>query len=212
MEHFQDSAWADYVRGVAGKADAAAMAAHLAAGCTRCKETMGRFGDVARVAIEDMRSSPPKYVIQAARSIFALRQPQRVQIHPRLHAHLVFDSFCIPVPAGMRSGQPMTRQVLYEAGPYAIDLCLDHRRGSRHVWLTGQIVSTGSADRIDEIEVALTAGDRIAAQAMTNATGEFQFQYEPHPQLQLRIDVRADEPIELPLVTQADESAEGGRE
>ena len=212
MEHLQDTAWADYVRGVTSETQTAAMTAHLAAGCHRCERTARALAAMVRLGIADTRQVPPEYVVHAARAIFALRRPDRVQVLPRLLGALVFDSFRSPVPAGVRSGQPMSRQILYEAGPYSIDLRLDHQRGSRRVWLTGQIATAEPSHRIDRIAVSLTAGDRVAAEAHTNSAGEFQLEYEPHQQLQLRIDVRPDEQIQVPLAPD-DESCgpDGGR-
>jgi hypothetical protein len=212
MNHFEDSAWADYVRNVADRTETDAIAGHLAAGCDSCEHKAQTFSDLARLAIEDASLAPPAHVIRAARAIFALRRPERVGILPRLAARLVFDSFLDPMPAGVRGGQPMTRQVLYEAGPYAVDLRLDHARGSRRVWLTGQIASSETAHPIDNVSIRLaTPSGRIAGQAHANAAGEFQLEYEPQSQLQLCIDVRPDQKIELPLLSQPDESAENGQ-
>ena len=199
MEHLQDTAWADYVRGVTSETETAAMAAHLAAGCDRCERTARAFAQMVRLGIADTRQAPPEYVVHAARAIAALGRPDPVRVLPRLLGALMFDSFQSPVLAGVRSGQPTSRQMLYEAGPYSIDLRLDHERGSRRVWLTGQIATAEPSHRIDRIAVALTAGDRVAAEAYTNGAGEFQLAYEPHQQLQLRIDVRPDEQIQVPL-------------
>ena len=212
MEHLQDTAWADYVRGVIPETETAAMAAHLA-GCRRCERTTRALGEMVRLGIADTRQAPPEYVVHAARAIFALSRPDWVRVRPRLLGALVFDSFRSPVLAGVRSGQPTTRQMLYEAGPYSIDLRLDHERGSRRVWLTGQIATAEPSHRIDRIVVALTAGDRVAAEAYTNSAGEFQLEYEAQQQpLQLRIDVRPDEQIQLPLAPHEEaRGPDGGR-
>jgi hypothetical protein len=121
----------------------------------------------------------------------------------RLVPRLVFDSFRDPLPVGIRSGEPIVRQVLYEAGPYSIDLRFDHDRGSRRVWLTGQIASDQPDRHVDRLTVWVTAGAQPAAQACTNNHGEFQLDYEPHPELQLHIGVQPREQIELPLEASA---------
>lgn len=213
MEHFQDTAWVDYVRGVIPERLTAAMTAHLRTGCDRCEQSARAFGALAHLALADTEETPPEYVLHHARAIFALRRPDMVRVLPRLYGWLVFDSFRTPLPAGVRSGQPISRQVLYEAGPYWIDLRLDHERGSRRACLTGQIATAEASHRIEGLAVSLTVAGKVAAHAYTNGAGEFQLEYEPHRQVQLHIDVLPDDRIELPVLPRDDEPREpdGGR-
>jgi len=203
MEHFQDGDWADFVRVLPDPQQTAMMAEHVV-NCAACRG-MGRVlqivADVARRDLQDW--DPPDYVIAATRAIFPLREPERVRLLPRMATMLAYDSFLSPATAGLRGGQPMTRQTLYEAGPYAVDLRLDHVRGSRRVWLTGQIAAAEPHYRVDRLNVSLSAGNEVAASAITNAAGEFQLEYEPQPDLQLRIAVDPDEQIELPISSNA---------
>lgn len=211
MQHFEDSAWVDFVRGVAEPAAGTAMAAHMV-NCRRCAARARVFSAVVDLAAADIRSEPHDHVVQAARAIFALRQPEHVSLLSRLQPAMKFDSFRSPQLEGVRGGQPMSRQMLYEAGSYSIDLRLDHERGSRRVWLVGQIASSDpAAHPVGRLSVALTQRGHVAAEAFTNTDGEFQLEYEPHPQLQLRIDVRPDALIELPLASQNGDSVDGGR-
>ena len=76
--------------------------------------------------------------------------------------------------------------------------------------MTGQ-VAADPEHRVAGMTVSLMADGQVTAQTTTNAAGEFQVEYVPRPELQLRIDVRPDEPIELPLIHDGDESATGGR-
>lgn len=212
MEHFQDADWVDYVRGLTSGAQTADMAAHLATGCERCGRLARALRETARVGLEDAHDTPPEHVVHAARAIFARWRPDRAPWMARLATVLVYDSAISPLPVGVRCGLPVTRQVLYEAGPYSIDLRLDRERGSRHISLTGQIASAEPARRVERLAVLLISGEAVAAQAITNGNGEFQFEYPPQHQLQLRIDVQADEPIEIPLCQHEGRHApEGGR-
>lgn len=206
MEHFQDTAWADYARGVTPDGQTAAMAAHLAEGCDRCERTARALAAMVRCAVAETEQAPPDYVVHNARAIFALHQPDLVRVPSWLIGSLVFDSFRSPMLVGVRSGQQISRQVLYEAGPYWIDIRLDHERGSRRVWLTGQIATAEPAHRIDGLTVSLTVAGKLAAQAHTNSAGEFQLEYEPHRQLQLSIGGPHDEQIELPMLPYNNES------
>jgi hypothetical protein len=200
MKHYGDDAWADYVRGVSTGAEAAALSRHLADGCEPCRRLMTAMSTVARIAADDAQVTPPDDATHLAYAIVAMRRPDNVRIDPPLVAQLVFDSFRSAAVAGIRSGQTMTRHVLYEAGPYAIDLRLDHARAGRQLSLTGQVVASDAQLRVGGMTVSLIGHGIVNAQTQTNGAGEFQMEYEPRPDLQLRIGVRPDGPIEFPLI------------
>ena len=198
LTHFSEGDWADFVRG-APLSDAAAMSAHLSA-CTECSELVAALRLVADLALRDSVDTPNANTIHAAEAIFSMWTPDRVRLFSPAAAQLVFDSFAAPALAGIRSGQPMYRQLLYEARPYAIDLRVDHPRGERRMSLTGQVATVDATRPVSGVRVTLLsdAGARMIEQVRTNAEGEFHFEYEPAPRLQLRVDVESCPQIELP--------------
>jgi hypothetical protein len=202
MEHFSESQWVDYVRGLTADRDPEAMKAHLESGCRRCNETARAMTALVRLAADDLEATPPDRVVRAARAIHALREPDPIGLLPRLKTLLVYDSFLEPIAMGIRSGQPVSRQLLYEAGPYLVDLQLSHEPGARQVWLTGQIAATAEPRSVRNLRIVLTADSRIAASDTTSDTGEFQLAYEQPGRVQLRIEINPEGEIQLPLSTE----------
>ncbi len=190
MKHFDLSAWTDFVRGTAAAGDHAAMEAHLARGCAKCGRSVEILRNFAAAAASGSQYSAPEYMIQCAKAIFSLQQPEKVHILPRILARLVYDSFLEPLPAGIRSQQRLSRQTLYEAGDFRLDLRLEQERGSTRVSLVGQIEDRKDPSRkVGSVPVLLAAGKEIVAKTISNQFGEFQFSYEPKSRLRLYVPI-----------------------
>src|SRR5205807_8103718 len=116
-------------------------------------------------------------------------------------ARLLYDSFREPLPAGLRTQQRLSRQYLYQAGDYSLDLRLENERGSPRVALVGQIQNRKQpGKRLGSVPVQLLSGKQVLAQATSNSLGEFQMEYEPSKHLRLYVPVRqAGKQIEVPL-------------
>ncbi len=201
MNHFEIHQWTDFVRGSAGEAERAAMQAHLASGCRKCRHTTDLLHKVAAATRSDAQVQVPDYALRCARAIFLLQQPQKVQILPRIPARLLYDSFCEPLPAGLRTQQRLSRQALYQAGDYSLDLRLENERGSSRVALVGQIQNRKEpGKRLGEVPVLLVSGKEILAQAVSNSLGEFQMEYAPTKHLRLYVPVhQSGKPVRVPL-------------
>ncbi|HJU44443.1 MAG TPA: hypothetical protein VJ691_16570 [Vicinamibacterales bacterium] len=212
MQHFSDADWADFVRGISIP-DEAEMKAHLGA-CPECGELVSALHQVAEVYLRDAVATPPDHVLHPARAIFEMWTPDRVRLFSPSTARLVFDSFASPALAGIRSGQPMYRQLLYESDPYAIDLRLDGQRGEHRVLLTGQVASADPQRAVGGVRVILTAdgGRRVVEEIHTNDAGEFHLEYEPAPHLHLRVEVDSRPHIELPPDHGADGNGDFGED
>jgi hypothetical protein len=199
MTHFHEAEWADFVRGlpVDGETD---MTAHLSS-CGTCLDLVTALRRVADVHLRDFVQAPPAHAIHAARAIFPMSTPDHVGVLAAA-ARLVFDSFASPALAGIRSGQPLYRQLLYETPPYAIDLRIEQHRGDRLVSLTGQVSTIDPTRSISGVRVTLSGqrGGHVITQMQTNDTGEFHCDYEPAPRLQLKVAVESCPQIELPSV------------
>ncbi|HET9222469.1 MAG TPA: hypothetical protein VFO07_08195 [Roseiflexaceae bacterium] len=72
-----------------------------------------------------LEEEPPKEVVARAVALFRPQSASR-PLNPlqRLPAMLSFDSLLAPQPIGLRSGQPLERQLLFTAGEFSIDLRL----------------------------------------------------------------------------------------
>ncbi len=190
MKHFEITQWADYARGLVDPAAHTAMAEHLSAGCMKCQSTVSMFEKLVPAARAEVRHQVPEYAVHCAKAIYVLQQPETVHILSGLRSKLVFDSFCEPLPAGVRSQHRISRQTLYEAGDYAMDLRQEHERGSRQVTLVGQIAKRSEpAAAVADVPVYLLAGKSVVARAVSNEFGEFQMEYDPRKHLRLYASV-----------------------
>lgn len=170
------------------------MQQHLDSGCRQCahiKDLLERF---ARTTSAEAARAVPDYVTHSARAIFALQRPEKVRILPRILASLVYDSFRQPLPAGVRAQQQLlSRQAMYEAGNYCVDLRLEHERGSAQVTMVGQILDRSqSGQPLQDVPVLLMSGRELIASAVSNEFGEFQMSYNPRTHLRLHVPVKGD--------------------
>src|SRR3989441_634666 len=191
MKHLDLIQLTDYICGATAEAQAAAMEAHLASGCQKCRLTADLLHKLAAAARSDSQVQVPDYALRCARAIFLLQQPEKVQILPRIPARLLYDSFREPLPAGLRTQQRLSRQTLYQAGDYSLDLRLENERGSSRVALVGQIENRKQpGKRLESVPVQLLSGKQVLAQATSNSLGEFQMEYEPSKHLRLHVPAR----------------------
>jgi hypothetical protein len=188
MMHFEITEWADFVRGLVAPVRRGAMDRHLTDGCEKCRRTVDVLGRVESLARAEKYYEVPEFAIHCARAIFALEQPRQVRILDRLTGLLVFDSFREPLPAGVRSQHRVSRQTLYEAGEFAVDLRQEHDRGGSRVTMVGQIASRKEPGRaLAGVDVVLSTGAAVLAKTVSNEFGEFQMEYPPSRNLRLDI-------------------------
>lgn len=207
-QHYSDAEWADFVRGLTARPAQASMEAHLSSGCRRCGRAAEALGMVATVARGEEAFDVPHDALGWAMAVFWLRPPERVRILPRVLARLVFDSFGEAQPVGVRSLERVSRQAMYRAGDYYVDLRMETEPGTRRVSLVGQIAGAKADQRaLGNVPVVLAAGTDILARAVSNEFGEFQMSYEPGQQLRLYVPVGGDRGIEVPLSRLTDSKA-----
>ena len=213
MKHFDIAKWTEFVRDSVGEAERAAMQAHLASGCRKCRQTAELLRKVAAAARRHSQVQVPDYALRCARAIFLLQQPEKVQILPRIAARLLYDSFREPLPAGVRTQQRLSRQALYQAEHYWLDLRLENESGTSRVTLVGQIQNGKQpGKRLGGVPILLISGKQIVGRAVSNSLGEFQMEYAPAKRLRLYVPMRwAGKRIELPLNYYAGERQESER-
>src|SRR2546427_665706 len=190
MNHFDISKWTDFVLGLIEESAQVAMERHLASGCRECRHTTELLRKVAAAAGSDSQVHVPDYAVRCARAIFLLQRPEKVQILPRIPARLLYDSFREPLPAGIRTRQRLSRQALYQAGDYSLDLRLENESGTSRVTLVGQIQNRKQpGKRLGRVPVLLFSGKQVLGQAVSNSLGEFQMEYAPTKRLRLYLPV-----------------------
>lgn len=198
--HYEITDWLDFVHGFVGDEVGGRMQGH-AAECRKCSETLGWLRRLVAAARAEAEYYVPEHAVHMARAMYALQRPEEVHVLPRVLAQLIFDSFREPAVAGVRSQQRITRQALYEAGDYSVDLRMEQERGAKCVVLVGQIANRVKPEqRMAEIPVLLMSGQDVVGRAKSNEFGEFQMEYAPRQPLSLYVPVEgAGQEIEVRL-------------
>jgi hypothetical protein len=206
MEHFDINQWADFSRGVVSESARAAMDAHLSSqGCPECHQTVSLLRRVAAAVRAEAGYAPPEDAVRWVKALGVARRPQRARV-PGFIGRLVYDSFRDPLPAGMRSEDLGSRQVVYEAGSLSIDLRLERDRATPAAILVGQITDRDAPGRPIDAPVLLMSRRDVVAHAVTNRFGEFQVEYTPAAHLKLLVPIGLDgRRVEVPLGQLADE-------
>jgi DNA-binding NarL/FixJ family response regulator len=107
------------------------------------------------------------------------------------NAPLVFDSFLEQPPAGTRSWQATTRQLLYESGPLVADVSLEAQEDSQHMALAGQVLDRSRPKpQLSSIPVVLQGRTGLVGISKTNEWGEFRFEFDFEPGLTLEMQAR----------------------
>jgi hypothetical protein len=186
MKHFGIAQWVDFARGVTPETDGIAMREHLATGCLECRQAMDFCDKLARVCLAMAPYRVPEAAVRNARAICPIRLPDRPQRAIRIPIELIYDSFLVPAPAGMRASWQVGWQALYRAGDCSLDLRIEPELQSSRASVIGQI----SNHTVPEIEMAnipvcLRSGRLVVAETVSNRFGEFQMEYEQQGRLQL---------------------------
>ena len=186
MKHHGLAQWVDFARGVTPEPEASMMREHLAAGCPECLQVLTFCDKLARVCLAMAPNRAPEAVVRTARAIFPIRWSDRPKRGIRIPIELIYDSFLVPAPAGMRSSWQVGWQGLYRAGDCSLDLRIEPELQSSRAAVIGQV----SNHTLPEIEMAnipicLRLGSQVVAETVSNRFGEFQMEYEQQGRLQL---------------------------
>jgi hypothetical protein len=186
MKHYGIAQWVDYARGLITEPAGAAMQIHLSEGCSECREVADFCVKLSAVCNEMSANPVPDWVVRNARSIFPARVPEAPRRVFRMPIELVYDSFLVPAPAGLRATWQVGWQAMYRAGDCSLDLRIEPELYSSRAAVIGQISNhTVPGNRMENIPVYLKAGRLIVAETRSNQFGEFQMEYEQQGRLQL---------------------------
>ena len=115
-------------------------------------------------------------------------------------AHLLFDSFLMPAPAGVRSSDTSGRHLTYKHNHTTIDVLVDTQPVSNRIWLVGQVLNASKTKRKnDNLTVVLRDPTGTLARTTTNQSGEFQLQFEFAEDVNLEIRIAEGSWISAPL-------------
>lgn len=141
-----------------GVADARA---HLAT-CPRCGDDVAWLNQtVALMRSDDLEEAPAHVVARAVRLLRPVAPSHSPTLKERVRAALSFDSRQSAPAFGLRSGQAETRQLLFSAGAYDLDIRV---APAGALWIvSGQVLGLPASGRIElrgeqsVMEVDLTA-------------------------------------------------------
>jgi len=199
MKHYDLGRWISFVHGFGSEAVRAAMEQHLAEGCAGCRQIASRLRVLSAIARNEAQRKVAPRALEFARSLSA-RLPKKRWLVSRLMSRLVFDTMQAPLLAGVRGEPQASRQALYQAGDYSLDVRLEQEGSPTAVTLVGQVISVRTpAAELSNLPVAIVSRGSVLAQTVSNGRGEFQVEVPPEPALRLYIQVNRENSIEASL-------------
>ena len=214
MKHYGIAQWVDFTRGLVPHEQRVEMQEHLTSGCANCRETLSFCDKLARVCRQMGTAEVPEYAVRRARAIFPARPVERPKRTFRIPIELIYDSFMVPAPAGLRSTWQIGWQGLFHAGDCSVDLRVEPELHSSKASVIGQISNNVlPGTEMGDIPVCLKAGRLVVAETRSNRFGEFQMEYEQQGRLQLCIYLDGGKKcIQVPLKRlTSDQSSNAGR-
>ncbi|MGB2621169.1 MAG: hypothetical protein WA857_01335 [Candidatus Acidiferrum sp.] len=200
MKHFSTEEWIDFVNHMVTSGRQEAMQKHLSTGCKRCKETVSLWQKVSKSAAAEASYQPPADLLRLAKAAFATSNLLPAQKESQSLIEVLFDSFQQPALAGARSVVIGTRQMLYRADPYQIDIQIEPKPGTNRLLVTGQILDLSNPSMIGrDVQVTISNRRGSSLVAATNQFGEFAGEIENSGDLELSIPGQGEQPIVISL-------------
>jgi len=200
MKHYAIDQWADFTRGLKAGAELAEMQGHLESGCAKCRELSDFTNRLGATCSSLAADAVPESTVRLARSIFPIQPKDRPKRGNRLPVELIFDSFLVPSPAGLRAAWQVGWQGLYRAGDCSVDLRIEPELKSERAAVIGQITNHVMPElEMGNLPVCLRAGKQVVAETVSNRFGEFQMEYDQQAQLKLCIHLQDSKSIQVPL-------------
>jgi hypothetical protein len=213
MKHYAIDQWADCTRGLLADREQEQMQAHLVGGCLKCR-VLWDFTTKLGYICDSIATSPvPESALRLARAIFPVQVHDRPQRGNRLPIELIFDSFLVPSPVGLRTSWQIGWQGLYRAGDCSLDLRIEPELKSFRAAVIGQISNHALPEfQMGNLPIRLRAGKVVVAETLSNRFGEFQMEYDQQSRLKLCIELRDSKSIQVPLKRFISEQPAGNSE
>ncbi len=200
MKHIPGEEWIDFVRQVVHTPRKEKMKEHLEQGCKSCSKIVSLWQRVRQTAENEKNYGPQGDVVRIAKASLGGSNLKVNQKRQDSLAELLFDSFLQPVIEGVRSSSIGTRQMLYRADPFQIDLLIESQAGGRNIVVTEQLLDLRHPKIVGHnLQVTLSnLRDRVV-QATTNQFGEFCQEIENSGNLELKFRGANDQPVVISL-------------
>ena len=200
MDHFSVEKWIDFVNEAVTTSEKQQMDKHLNLGCKSCQKTVSLWQRVRASAAAEGNYQPPESAVRMAKAAFAGIALGQQKKGAESRVKLLFDSLLQPMLAGVRSAGAGTRQMLYRADPFQIDVQLEMRPGGNRVVVTGQLLNLNNPKIIatgTRILVSNMHGDVV--HTVANQFGEFSGEVKNSGDMQLTFATPSGEPIVISL-------------
>ncbi|HWO35090.1 MAG TPA: hypothetical protein VNO32_40375 [Candidatus Acidoferrum sp.] len=200
MEHFNVEKWIDFVNQAVTTDEKVRMDKHLELGCQSCQATVSLWQRVRASAALEGNYQPPESAVRIAKAAFSGVGLARQKNGSASRVKLLFDSFLQPMLQGVRSAGAGTRQMLYRADPYQIDVQLEMKPSGNRIVVTGQLLNLSNPKIIaagTRILVSNMHGDVL--HVVANQFGEFSGEVKNSGDLQLTFATPSGEPIVISL-------------
>ena len=176
------------------------MEAHIQDGCAKCLQLSAFTTKLTATCAHVVADVVPESTVRLARAIFPVRVHDRPTRGNRLPVELIFDSFMMPAPAGLRATWQVGWQGLYRAGDCSVDLRIEPELKTSRAAVIGQITNHVTPElEMADLPVCLRSGKLVVAETLSNRFGEFQMEYDQQAQLKLFIRLRDAKNIQVPL-------------
>jgi hypothetical protein len=201
MKHFTTEEWIDFVNQAVSPREAEEMEKHLKDGCKRCQETVLMWQRVQKSAMAEKSYQPPADTVRVVKAAFAGAGLKGQKKESRSRISVLFDSFLQPVVEGARSAATdSSRQMLYRADPFQIDVQIEAKPGTNDLMVTGQLLDlTNPGIAGQGISVTLSNLRGQVVHAVSNKNGEFACEIKNSGDLQITFAGAHGEPIVISL-------------
>jgi len=200
MKHFATEEWIDFVNETMPNTKREEMLSHLNEGCPRCVKQAGMWQRVQRAAAGEKSYQPPEGSLRIAKATFAASRLAARSGKKRNIVELLFDSFQSAAPEGARSAGSGTRQILYRAEPYQIDLQIEGTPHSARLVVTGQLLDLSHAETVARrVPLLLSNARGNTVRMVTNEFGEFAGVIEDSGNLELSFVGKNYRPVVIAL-------------
>lgn len=200
MEHFKTEQCIDFVNDLVSPDAKQRMQRHLSQGCEACNQAVSVWRKVSNAAKAEEDYEPPAEAVRIAKMAFASSIPASRRKEAWAWADLLFDSFLRPVAEGARSAAAGSRQMLYRADPYQIDVQIEMAADRRTLIITGQVLDLrepGLSGRGVLVVISNLRGQVV--RATTNQFGEFRNEIPDSDNLELVFPGLTDKPVIIVL-------------
>ena len=200
MKHFTTEEWIDFVNQVVSGKKLEVMHKHLGTGCKQCKGTVTLWQKLRNTAAPEASYQPPAADVRIAKAAFAAVDRGTQRTAKGSFVEVLFDSFLQPLLAGARSSVQGTRQMLYRADPYQIDIQIEGKREANRLMVTGQLLDVSSPGVVGrDVNITISNHRGNVIHTITNQFGEFRGEIENTGDLELSFPSRGDKSMVISL-------------